>query len=217
MDAVVDARGNYEGRTSGSFEMRRFRGGRRARGWRLRSWDWRSSIRGWTGWWWRSGGRAGGAGGAISMATVLITGDRAAVAGVRGVLDRVTLRCTNRVRSSKSRRRWARRSRAPQADRRRPDCIVARCAAGGLLPADSSASPHVEAKCVRGPPGRGASRLATAEMVFVRFFTNHGLFVAFFGRRVVKKAGWHRVQFGLGCTCYGPRPLWSDSGFTGCV
>ena len=51
VEAVVDARGNYEGRTSGSFDATFPGGGER--GWRLRTWGWRSSIRSWTGWWWR--------------------------------------------------------------------------------------------------------------------------------------------------------------------
>ena len=73
-------------------------------------------------------------------------------------------------------------------------------------------SPRGEAKCVRGPSGRGASRLARAGVLYgseaVKHFfwskpsplpevftnhetrnTNHGLFFACFDRRVVRNAG----------------------------
>ena len=57
-------------------------------------------------------------------------------------------------------------------------------------------SHHVaRAKCVRGPSGRGASRWARATWPLWFFTnhesrdTNHGLFLACFGRRVVRNAG----------------------------
>ncbi len=61
-------------------------------------------------------------------------------------------------------------------------------------------SPRGEAKCVRGPSGRGASRLARAGVL--EQYVEHGKqaqrspggHIACFDRRVVRNAGWRREQ-----------------------
>ena len=149
--------GQLRGPHVGGRSMRRFRGGGE-RGWRLRTWDCRSSIRSWTGWWWRWRKEAGALG-VVSMATVLIMG--IALLSLACVVFLIVYFALHQPRRDRASRRGD--GNVDQGRRRlksAPTDKVVRKHQGSLPgshPACPS-SPSGQAKWVRGPSGRGASR-----------------------------------------------------------